>query len=245
MSRMKTFFTYALIIILFFFYSNLAIDLLIKNSYKPVPLSKISMQTSDNGFRMDVDRAESNNLQGYFTGTAKNHTNSMIDHQFVKVTSYYKGHQMQEKYLAFYDLEPGEERDYKLHYSVGKIDEFKVTYVDEIPVNETAVDKAIRAGQNLFYRSYFKVKKDRLFGESGQFSKGEGGLFNSDNGLIATMKKGIWGEDGEGGAAGKVKGAWNGLWDRFEPVHVEGEDWQLFIAAMWCLYVMPSFWFLP
>ena len=32
MSRMKTFFTYALLIILFFFYSNLAIDLLIKNS---------------------------------------------------------------------------------------------------------------------------------------------------------------------------------------------------------------------
>lgn len=245
MSRMKTFCTYALIIILFFFYSNLAIDLLIKNSYKPVPKDKIAIETSDNGFGMNIKRAESNNLQGYFTGTAKNNSGDTIDHQFVKVTSFYRGHKMQEKYLAFDNMKPGEERDFKLHYSVGKIDDFDVSYVDEIPFNETKVDKAIRAGKALFYQSYFKIKNDGLFGENGLFSKSEGGLFNSNNGLVATMKKGIYGEDGNSGVVGAAKGAWNGLWDHFEPVHVEGENWQLFIAAMWCLYMMPSFWFLP
>lgn len=245
MSRMKTFFTYALLIILFFFYSNLAIDLLIKNSYKPVPQNKLSMATSNNGFEINLDRAESNNLQGYFTGTVKNNSNELIDKQFVKVESYHKGKKMQEKYLAFENLKPGEERKFKLHYSVGKIDEFKVSYVDEIPVNETKVDKAIRAGKGFFLQSYFKIKKDGLFGENGFFSKSEGGLFNSENGLISTMKNGIYGEDGDSGLVGSAKGAWNGLWSHFTPVHVEGEDWQLFIAAMFCLYYMPSLWFLP
>lgn len=245
MSRMKTFFTYALIILLFFFYSNLAIELLIRNSYKPVSLNKIAVEQSDNGFEFNIKRAESNNVQGYFTGTVKNNSGETIDKQYVKVVSYYRGIPMQEKYLAFEDLKPGEERNFKLHYSVGKIDDFDVSYVDEIPVNETKVDKAIRTGKALFYRSYFKVKKDGWFGENGLFSKGEDGLFNSDNGLIAAMKKGIYGEDGDSGLVGGVKGAWHGLWSHFEPVHVEGEDWQLFIAAMWCLYMMPSFWFLP
>lgn len=245
MSRMKTFFTYALLIFLFFLYSNIAIELLIRNSYKPVSLDKIEVEQSDNGFSIDIKRAESNNIQGYFTGTVKNNSDRVIDHQYVKVTSYYKGKQMQEKYLAFRDMQPGEERDFKLHYTVGKIDDFKVEYVDEIPIKETKVDKAIRATQGLFYQSYIKVKQDGFFGENGLFSDSEGGLFNSENGLMKTLEKGIYGEDGEGGAAGTVRGAWNGLWSHFEPVHVEGENWQLFIAAMFCLYYMPSFWFLP
>ena len=245
MSRMKTFFTYALLILLFFFYSNLAINLLIKNSYKPVPKNKISMQASDNGFEMKIKRAESNNLQGYFTGAVRNNSDRFLSHQYVKVESFHKGIKMQEKYLAFDNMNPGEVRDFKLRYKVGKIDEFKVSYVDEIPVNETKVDKAIRAGKWLFHRSVAKAKTDGLFGNNGLFSKSEGGLFNSETGLWATMKKAIWEEDEYDRLTGSIKGTWNGIWDGFQPVHVEGEDWQLFIAVLVCLYYMPSMWFLP
>lgn len=244
MSRMKTFCTYALIIILFFFYSNLAINLLIKNSYKPVSSDKIAMPASYNGFEINIDRAESNNLQGYFTGTVKNNSDKVIDHQYVKVESYHKGKKMQEKYLAFENMKPGEERRFKLRYSVGKIDGFKVSYVDEIPINETKVDKAIRAGKGLFYQSYFKVKKDGFFGPNGLFSSSDGGLFNSENGLVATLRNGIFGDD-DGSGNGAGSSAWNKFWSYFHPVHVEGEDWQLFIAVMIVLYYMPSFWFLP
>ena len=52
---------------------------------------------------------------------------------------------MQSKYLAFENLQPGEERTFKLVFSVGNIDEYKVSYVDEIPINRTKLDDAIDA----------------------------------------------------------------------------------------------------
>ncbi len=143
MKRMKTFFMYALWIILFFIFSNIGTDLLIQNSYKDVEKNNIHIEESNNGFAINVDRANSNKQQGYFTGTVKNTSNNVIEKQYVKVESYYKGKKMQEKYLAFENLQPGEERKFKLTYNVGKIDEFKVSYVDEIPRNITIIDKAI------------------------------------------------------------------------------------------------------
>ena len=144
MERMKTFFIYALIIVLFYFFSNFAINLLIANSYKELN-NHIEIEQSDNGFSIIVDTANSNKQQGYFIGKVKNTSDQVIAKQYVKVDSYYKGKIMQSKYLAFENLQPGEERTFKLVFSVGNIDEYKVSYVDEIPINRTKLDDAIDA----------------------------------------------------------------------------------------------------
>ena len=143
MDRMKTFLMYALWIVLFYLFSNFAITTMIKTTYRDVGKDNIHIEESDNGFEMTVERADSNRRQAYFTGTVKNTSDKVIDKQYVKVDSYYKGKLMQEKYMAFENLQPGEERKFKLLYNVGQIDEFKVSYVDEIPENKTAVDRAI------------------------------------------------------------------------------------------------------
>lgn len=150
MKRMKTFFMYGLWIVLFFIFSTIASDMLIRNSYKNVSEENIHIEQSDNGFEITVDRADSNKQQGYFTGTVKNTSDKVIEKQYVKVDSYYKGKLMQEKYLAFENLQPGEERKFKLIYDVGQIDEFRVSYVDQIPENRTIVDKAIDKVKDFF-----------------------------------------------------------------------------------------------
>ena len=158
MKRMKTFCKYVLWIIAFFIFSTIGSDLLIQKSYKPVSNENIHIEKSSDGFEITVERADSNKRQGYFIGTVKNTSKKVIDKKYVKVDSFYKGRLMQEKYLAFENLQPGEERKFKLLYDVGQIDQFRVTYVDEIPVNRTIIDKGIDKVVEFFNKTKAKLK---------------------------------------------------------------------------------------
>ena len=218
MKRMQTFFTYALIIIAFYFFSNFLIDFGISSSYKDVEQDKIKMEQSNNGFEIEVDKANSNRRQAYFTGTVKNNSDKVIEKQYVKVDSYFKGKLMQEKYLAFENMQPGEERKFKLLYSLGQIDEFRVSYVDEIPSNRTIVDKAIDKAVEVFNKAKAFVSK-------------------FDGVSLDGTAEGV--KNGASGIATKLK-------DGFKPVHVEGEDWELFVAVMLVWAAIPSgaIWFI-
>lgn len=218
MKRMQTFLTYALIIIGFYFFSNFLIDFGISSSYKDVEQDKIKMEQSNNGFEIEVDKANSNRRQAYFTGTVKNNSDKVIEKQYVKVDSYFKGKLMQEKYLAFENMQPGEERKYKLLYSLGQIDEFRVSYVDEIPSNRTIVDKAIDKAVEVFNKAKAFVSK-------------------FDGVSLDGTAEGV--KNGASGIATKLK-------DGFKPVHVEGEDWELFVAVMLVWAAIPSgaIWFI-
>lgn len=205
MKRMQTFFTYALIIILFWIFSIVASNLLLKNSYKSVVSDKLIIEKANNGFEINIDRANSNKQQAYFTGTVKNSSNRVIAKQYVKVESFYKGKFMQEKYLAFENMQPGEERKFKLLYEVGSIDEYRVSYVDEIPTNKTIIDDAIEAVKD--------------------FTKKTIGYLNGFS--FGNIK------DAAGNAVEGAK-------DAFEPVHVEGETWQLLPVVLFIIYTLPS-----
>lgn len=218
MKRMQTFLTYALIIIGFYFFSNFLIDFGISSSYKDVEQDKIKMEQSNNGFEIEVDKANSNRRQAYFTGTVKNNSDKVIEKQYVKVDSYFKGKLMQEKYLAFENMQPGEERKFKLLYSLGQIDEFRVSYVDEIPSNRTIVDKAIDKAVEVFNKAKAFVSK---FDEVSLDGTADG-VKNGASGIATKLKEG------------------------FKPVHVEGEDWELFVAVMLVWAAIPSgaIWFI-
>lgn len=218
MKRMQTFLTYALIIIGFYFFSNFLIDFGISSSYKDVEQDKIKMEQSNNGFEIEVDKANSNRRQAYFTGTVKNNSDKVIEKQYVKVDSYFKGKLMQEKYLAFENMQPGEERKFKLLYSLGQIDEFRVSYVDEIPSNRTIVDKAIDKAVEVFNKAKAFVSKFDGVSLDGTAE----GVKNGASGIATKLKEG------------------------FKPVHVEGEDWKLFVAVMLVWAAIPSgaIWFI-
>lgn len=218
MKRMQTFLTYALIIIGFYFFSNFLIDFGISSSYKDVEQDKIKIEQSNNGFEIEVDKANSNRRQAYFTGTVKNNSDKVIEKQYVKVDSYFKGKLMQEKYLAFENMQPGEERKFKLLYSLGQIDEFRVSYVDEIPSNRTIIDKAIDKAVEVFNKAKAFVSK-------------------FDGVSLDGTAEGV--KNGASGIATKLK-------DGFKPVHVEGEDWELFVAVMLVWAAIPSgaIWFI-
>ena len=200
MSRMQTFIKYALLIILFYFFSNFAISTMLKTTYRNVGSDNIHIEQSNNGFEINVDRADSNKRQAYFTGSVKNTSNQVID-----------------------NMQPGEERKFKLLYNVGKIDEYRVSYVDEIPENRTIVDDAIDGVKGFVA----KVKDGSIFANTPL-----SGLFGSSDGN----------KNGNGG----VRGAIDNLFGNFKPVHVEGNDWQLFVAVMWVWYMIPSgaIWFI-
>lgn len=198
MDRFKTFFTYALIVVLFWIFSVVASNLILKNSYKNVDKNNIAIEKTNNGFEINIEKANANKMQSYFTGTVKNASNRVIDKQYIKIESFYKEKFMQEKYLAFENMQPGEERKFKLLYEVGNIDEYRVSYVDEIPVNKTIIDDAITSVKGFFEKTIRKL-----------------------NGL-------------------DVKGTAEGVVNSFEPVHVEGEDWQLLFAVLWVIWAAPA-----
>ena len=207
-------------IILFYLFSNFAIATMIKTSYRTVPKNNISIEKSDDGFEIAVDRADSNKMQGYFTGSVKNTSDKVIEKKYVKVDSYYKGKLMQEKYLAFENLQPGEERKFKLLYDVGSIDEFKVSYVDKIPENRTKIDDAIDGVKNFAD----KMKKGTLLGNN----------------------TGNWFGNNLNNLGSKSRNVVDTAVENFTPVKVEGNSLELFTAIMWVWYAIPAgaIWFI-
>ena len=96
MSRMKTFFKYFLIVVLFYVFSNIMINAFFKMSYKDMT----GYQIDASPVFVDVTEAKATKRNGYINGIVKNNTEATVENKYLKVSMLSKNNNvLGEKYI--------------------------------------------------------------------------------------------------------------------------------------------------
>ena len=124
MSRMKTFIIYAIIIVAFYFLSNILIYLFVKGTYKYIT-GEIA---SDN---IEIVQAKATYINGYIDGKITNNLEEPIMNKFIKIEIYSKrGLNLGNKYIEISHLDAQETTDFHIGYKFTDSYRYKVSVVD-------------------------------------------------------------------------------------------------------------------
>lgn len=130
MSRMKTFFKYLLLVILFYAFSNIMINALFKVSYSDIKDYEINV--SD--VYVDVTEAKASKRNGYVYGIVKNNTSKVVENKYLKITMTSKyGNVLGEKYIRIDKLEPTQLRKFEVEFDYDNVKKFKIELTDTKP----------------------------------------------------------------------------------------------------------------
>ena len=127
MDRMKTNFKWVLIIIAFFFLSNLAINWIINDSYRDMASFKV-----ETGFpKITISESKKTNVNGYIVGKITNNTGARIDDKYIKFDFYNKnGTYVGTDYVEIDNLKTGEEREFEHRFRYSKVESFTVDFAE-------------------------------------------------------------------------------------------------------------------
>lgn len=142
MSRLKTLGTYALIVIAFFFFSTFAADVILNNSYNNLS-ENTDITKSEEGLNVETIEVKANKRQGSFTGKVVNTSSSTIAKKYIRVRAYDGDILLQTRYMTVNDIAPGETREFTTKFTADGIDNYKVDFTDEAPIERTFIDDAI------------------------------------------------------------------------------------------------------
>lgn len=142
MDRMKTFGIYALIVILFFIFSNVMIDIAIKCSCSPIDI----YQKTEQGIEINISEAKATYANGYVGGSIKNE-NSEIEKTYIKIDLYSKRDVcLGTKYVTIENLKLGESRDFRMGFKFTDVEYTKISRVNQI---EETVEEQSFISENL------------------------------------------------------------------------------------------------
>lgn len=130
MSRMKTFFGYVLLLVLFYVFSNIMINAFLKVSYLDINDYEINV----NDVFLDVTEAKASKRNGYIYGIIKNNTNVIVENKYLKVSMISKyGNVLGEQYVRIDKLEPTQLRKFEVKFDYDNVETFKIEMTDTKP----------------------------------------------------------------------------------------------------------------
>lgn len=130
MSRMKTFLKYLIILLLFYWFSNIMIDAFLKVSY--IDMSEYNINVTQ--LYVDVTEAKSSKRNGYINGIVKNNTNSTIENKYLKIDMLSKnGNVIGVKYVQIDKIEPNQLRKFEVKFDYDNVKTFNIELTDTIP----------------------------------------------------------------------------------------------------------------
>ena len=142
MSRLKTLGTYVLVVVAFFFFSTFAADVILNNSYNNLS-ENTDITKSEEGLNVETIEVKANKRQGSFTGKVVNTSSSTIAKKYIRVRAYDGDILLQTRYMTVNDIAPGESREFTTKFTADGIDNYKVDFTDEAPIERTFIDDAI------------------------------------------------------------------------------------------------------
>lgn len=129
MDRMKTFFKYFLIVVLFYVFSNLMINAFFKVSYKDI---KGDINVID--VYVDVNEAKATSRNGYIKGIVKNNSEKVIENKYLKVTFLSKNkNSLGEKYIKIDKIESQQLRNFEVKFDYDNVKSYKIELTDTKP----------------------------------------------------------------------------------------------------------------
>jgi hypothetical protein len=128
MERLKTFLIYALLIIGFYFLSNILIFLALNVNY-----DKISSKSDVSDSQVQVNSAEATLVNGRIRGTITNNEDNDLSGKYMKVDLYSaRDVLLGTKYYEIGDLDAGETEDFSVFFKAQDVDYYDISIVDEI-----------------------------------------------------------------------------------------------------------------
>ena len=125
MDRMKTFFKYALWIILFFIFSEIMINLNLDSTYQTIGGKSKLEQVS-------IYQADATKVNGRMKGTIKNDIDNKIDKKFLRIDFYSERDVLLgSKYIDVSDMKDDETRDFETYFKIQDVDYYNMQFTDE------------------------------------------------------------------------------------------------------------------
>ena len=138
MARMKTFFIYFLLVVLFFIYSQVMIYLAINTTYK---YKNIEIKT-DIPIKAEV-RATS--VNGIANIKIQNNKELNLENKYVKLECYSKNNvEMGTKYIEIGKIDNAEEKNFEIRFNYNKVERVVIDIVNEKELEEKNIPEEDR-----------------------------------------------------------------------------------------------------
>ena len=125
MSRMKTFFKYAMWVILFFIFSEIMININLKTVYR-------NIGRKDNLPQVTIYQAQATKVNGRIKGTIKNQDENKIESKYIKVDFYSERDVLLgTKYIDVSAMRENETQDLELYFKLQNVDYYEMSFTNE------------------------------------------------------------------------------------------------------------------
>lgn len=135
MSRLKTFFMYAVWVLVFFIFSQVMIYVAINTTYK---YKNIEIKTST----ITNAEVQATSINGFAKCKIVNNTQRDIENKYIKLDCYSKNNVlMGTKYIKIDKIQTNEEQEFEVRFNYSKVDNAKIEIIDEMPQDVTEEQK--------------------------------------------------------------------------------------------------------
>lgn len=125
MDRMKTLLKYALLVILFYIFSNLMIYLNIETTYQ-------NIGRKDNLEQITVYQAQATKINGRIKGTIYNNEENKITNNYLRIDLYSeRDNLLGSKYIDVSNMRDDETREFEIYFKVQDVDYYEMKFTDE------------------------------------------------------------------------------------------------------------------
>lgn len=130
MDRMKTFFKYFLVLVIFYFFSTIMINSFLKVSYTELENYSINTQP----LFVDVTEAEASKRDGHIYGVVKNNSDTVIENKYLKFSMLSKNENvLGTKYVKIEKIEVNQLYNYEVEFDYDNVKSFKIELTDSMP----------------------------------------------------------------------------------------------------------------
>lgn len=125
MSRMKTFFKYAMWVILFFIFSEIMININLETVYR-------NIGRKDNLPQITIYQAQATKVNGRIKGIIKNQAENKIESKYIKVDFYSERDVLLgTKYIDVSAMRENETQDLELYFKLQNVDYYEMSFTNE------------------------------------------------------------------------------------------------------------------
>lgn len=125
MDRMKTFFKYAIWIILFFIFSEIMINLNIETTYQNIG--------KKNGLeQVNIYQAQATKINGRIKGIINNNSQNKIKNNYLRIDLYSeRDNLLGSKYIDVSNIREDETREFEVYFKVQDVDYYDLKFIDQ------------------------------------------------------------------------------------------------------------------
>ena len=124
MERMKTFFKYLLLFIIFYIFVSIMSYLFVKSAYKEIYNYEIETESP----KITIKESKATSANGYIVGTIKNDTGKLIDKINLKVNFYSpRGINLGTKVAKIENFKENELKEFRINYEFNNVKSYNVS----------------------------------------------------------------------------------------------------------------------